>query len=233
MKCIKNEIKIKELFNKLALNYDKNNNIISLYLHKLIKKDAIKKLKIKENTTILDLCTGTGDIIEYILKQQNAIKKIIGIDFSSKMLKIARKRFKKEKNVKFINQNASKLPFCNSAFDYITISFGFRNIKHKIRTLKEIKRVLKPNGKIIHLDFGKSNWFINMIFEFIVNFILKLFYKKSAPYKYLLKSKEDFYSPNELIKLFELRGFILEKRVDYLFGILSMQIYKKIKLKQL
>ena len=226
MKYIKNEIKIKELFNKLALNYDKNNNIISLYLHKLIKKDAIKKLKIKENTTILDLCTGTGDIIEYILKQ-NTIKKVIGIDFSSSMLKIAKKRFKKEKNVKFINQNANRLPFCNSAFDYITLSFGFRNIKHKIKTLKEIKRVLKPNGKIMHLDFGKSNWFINMVFEFIVNFILKLFYKKSAPYKYLLKSKEDFYSPKDLIKLFKTRGFILEKRFDYLFGIISMQIYKK------
>ncbi len=232
MKYIKNEIKIKELFNKLALNYDKNNNIISLYLHKLIKKDAIKKLKIKENTTILDLCTGTGDIIGYILKQ-NTIKKVIGVDYSFQMLKIAKKRFKNKKNVKFINQNANKLPFCNSSLDYITLSFGFRNIKHKIRTLKEIKRVLKPNGKIMHLDFGKSNWFINMIFEFIVNFILKLFYKKSTPYQYLLKSKEDFYSPNELIKLFESKGFILEKRVDYLFGIISMQIYKKIKLKQL
>ena len=227
MKYVKNEIKIKELFNNLAQNYDRNNNVISFGLHNLIKKDIVKKIKIKKNSTILDLCTGTGDIIDYILKQ-NTIKKIIGIDFSFQMLKIARKRFKNSNNVKLINANATELPFCNGTFDYITISFGFRNIKHKIKALKEIKRVLKPNGLFIHLDFGKSNWLVDLVFKFVVNFVLKIFYKKNAPYKYLLKSKENFYSPAELVELFQAREFILEKRVDYLFGIISLQIYKKL-----
>lgn len=227
MKYVKNEIKIKELFNNLAQNYDRNNNVISFGLHNLIKKDIVKKIKIKKNSTILDLCTGTGDIIDYILKQ-NTIKKIIGIDFSFQMLKIARKRFKNSNNVKLINANATELPFCNGTFDYVTISFGFRNIKHKIKALKEIKRVLKPNGLFIHLDFGKSNWLVDLVFKFVVNFVLKIFYKKNAPYKYLLKSKENFYSPAELVELFQAREFILEKRVDYLFGIISLQIYKKL-----
>lgn len=227
MKYVKNEIKIKELFNNLAQNYDRNNNVISFGLHNLIKKDIVKKIKIKKNSTILDLCTGTGDIIDYILKQ-NTIKKIIGIDFSFQMLKIARKRFKNSNNVKLINANATELPFCNGTFDYVTISFGFRNIKHKIKALKEIKRVLKPNGLFMHLDFGKSNWLVDLVFKFVVNFVLKIFYKKNAPYKYLLKSKENFYSPAELVELFQAREFILEKRVDYLFGIISLQIYKKL-----
>lgn len=227
MKYVKNEIKIKELFNNLAQNYDRNNNVISFGLHNLIKKDIIKKIKIKKNSTILDLCTGTGDIIDYILKQ-NTIKKVIGVDFSFQMLKIARKRFKNNNNVKLINTNATGLPFCNGTFDYITISFGFRNIKHKIKALKEIKRVLKPNGKLMHLDFGKSNWLVDLVFKFVVNFVLKIFYKKSSPYKYLLKSKENFYSPAELVELFQAKGFILEKHVDYLFGIISLQIYKKL-----
>ncbi len=226
MKYIKNEVKIKELFNKIAINYDNNNNIISFGLHNFIKKNAIKRLKIRQNTLILDICTGTGDIINYILNN-NQPRKVIGVDFSSEMLKLARKRFKNKKYVKFINSNANNLPFCNNTFDYITISFGFRNIKHKIKTLKEINRILKLNGKLMHLDFGKSNKFMNIIFEFIVNFILKIFYKKSSPYKYLLKSRKDFYSPDELIKLFKNKGFSLEKRVDYLFGIISLQIYKK------
>ena len=227
MKYVRNEIKIKELFNKLASNYDKNNNIISFGLHNLIKKDVIKKINIEENASILDLCTGTGDIIDYILKR-NKPKKIMGVDFSNKMLKLAKKRFKNNGKVKLIFANATCLPFSNNTFDYITISFGFRNIKHKIRALKEMKKVLKPNGKIVHLDFGKSNWLVNMVFEHAVKFVLKIFYKKSAPYKYLLKSKQDFYSPNEIIELFESKEFCLEKRVDYLFGIISMQVFKKI-----
>ena len=190
MKYVKNEIKIKELFNKLARNYDKNNNVISFGLHNLIKKDIVKKIEIKKNATILDLCTGTGDIIDYILKQYNP-KRIVGVDFSSKMLTLARKRFKNIANVKLINANATCLPFCYNTFDYLTISFGFRNIKHKTRALKEMKRVLKPNGK------------------------------------FLLKSKDGFYSPSELIEFFKTKGFCLEKRVDYLFGIISLQIYKK------
>lgn len=228
MKYVKNEIKIKELFNKLARNYDKNNNVISFGLHNIIKKDIVKKIEIKKNATILDLCTGTGDIIDYILKQYNP-KRIVGVDFSSKMLTLARKRYKNIANVKLINANATCLPFCDNTFDYLTISFGFRNIKHKTRALKEMKRVLKPNGKLVHLDFGKSNWLVDLVFKFVVNFVLKIFYRTSAPYKYLLKSKDGFYSPSELTEFFKTKGFCLENRVDYLFGIISLQIYKKIK----
>ena len=104
MKYVRNEIKIKELFNKLASNYDKNNNIISFGLHNLIKKDVIKKINIEENASILDLCTGTGDIIDYILKQ-NKPKKIMGVDFSNKndtgVMVVGRKRM--NQSVEIIN----------------------------------------------------------------------------------------------------------------------------------
>ncbi len=230
MKYIQNEKKIKNIFDKLAPYYDKNNKIISLGFDKFIKKDIIKYLNITCNSEVLDLCTGTGDIIEYILKMHNP-KKIVGVDFSSSMLKLANKKLRNlnkfSSKIKLIKANVCFLPFKNETFDCVIISFGFRNIKNKIRIIKEIKRVLKSGGEFIHLDFGKTNIFIDFIFEFVVKYFLKFFYKLNSPYKYLLSSKKQFYKPSKLISIFKSKGFILEKRIDYLFGIISMQKYVK------
>ena len=78
----------------------------------------------------------------------------------------------------------------------------------------------------MHLDFGKKK-FISQIFDFIVKKTIHLFYGNKLPYDYLVKSKNEFFTPENLIREFESEGFILKKRKDYLFGIISMQIFEK------
>ncbi len=215
----KNPQKIKEMFNSIAKDYDFNNNIISFGLHKTIKKLAINYFNI--NGKCLDLCTGTGDIAGF-LKNNGA--EVIGLDFSTKMLEIARKKHPK---IQFVEGDCTNLPFENNSFDVVTISFGLRNIENYDKALDEINRVLKPNGKFLHLDFAKKNVIANLVYDLIIPKLVKIFYKNELPYEYLVQSKKLFFNEKELIKLFENHKFKIISKKDFLLGAISCQLCQK------
>lgn len=218
----KNPQKIKNLFNEIAIYYDKMNNLISLGTHYLIKYLVIKKLDIKPKTKGLDLCCGTGDFSKIISKTFPQTK-IIGLDFSPEMLKLAQSKNKKQT---FILGDCTNLPFKENEFDYITMGFGLRNIQDRQKAIDEIYRVLTPSGKFLQLDFGYRNQ-ISGIFNIIVPIFAKICKTNSEHYQYLLESKNTFPEPENLIKEFENHGFRLIKKYDYLFGSISCQIMQK------
>ncbi len=220
---MKNPEKIKKMFNEIAVKYDFMNKIISLGLHKYVKYLSIKRLKITQNAKVLDLCTGTGDIAGFIKKIQPTAE-ITAVDFSENMLNIARK---KVENVNFIQADCTELPLDNDSFDICTISFGLRNIENRTKAVSEIYRVLKKKGIFMHLDFGRSNFLFENLFNLIIPKLVKIFYKNAIPYEYLVKSKQTFPAPKELISEFEKSGFLLIKKSDFLFGIISSQIFSK------
>ncbi len=213
---------IKTMFNNLAKNYDFFNNIISFGFHKTVRRIAIKTLNIQNRAIVLDLCCGTGDFGE-IAKQFQPNCEVIGVDFSEEMLKIAEK---KNTNIKYFIQNATAMNFENNKFDYVIMGFGLRNIPDKEAAIKEIYRILKPNGKILQLDFGEKSFF-NSAYNGIILNLINLFTKESKPFKYLIKSKDGFLPPKQLSVLFEKFGFKTEMIRYLLFGIISFQIYKK------
>lgn len=222
MTISKNPKKIQEMFNSIAAKYDFNNNLISLGLHRMVKFLSVKNLELKNGAKILDECTGTGDFAQF-LTELNPDTEITGVDFSENMLKIARK---KVPCVKFIHADCTNLPFENENFDIITMGFGLRNIEDYQTAIHETFRVLKSGGQFLHLDFGEKNSF-SKIFDLIVPPLIKIFYGKKLPYKYLLESKREFFTPENLIKTFEESGFVFKKRQNYLFGIISMVIMQK------
>lgn len=203
------------MFNSIAEKYDFNNNIISFGLHKIVKKLAINSFDI--NGKCLDLCSGTGDIA-FLVKNRGL--EVIGFDFSEKMLEIARK---KHPEIEFIQGDCTQLPFADNSFDLITISFGLRNIENYNKALEEIKRVLKPNGKFLHLDLAKKNSLANLIFDNVIPVLINIFYKDKIPYEYLVKSKKLFFDEKALINLFQKHQFELIEIKDFLFGAISCQ----------
>ncbi|MBR1943213.1 ubiquinone/menaquinone biosynthesis methyltransferase [bacterium] len=216
----KNPEKIKQMFNEIANSYDFNNNVISFGLHKFVKKLAITSFKFKGKC--LDLCTGTGDIA-FLLKRCGC--EVIGLDFSSKMLEIARK---KHSNIEFTEGDCTHLPFDSNSFDNITISFGLRNIENYDKALDEIFRVLKPNGKFFHLDFGKENFLANILYDFVMPKLVRIFYGNDLPYKYLVQSKKVFFDNKKLTELFQHHGFKLIEKKSFLFGTISCQLCEKV-----
>lgn len=215
----KNPIKIQEMFNKIAKVYDFNNNVMSFGQHIRIKKQSVKFLN-AHNVKVLDLCTGTGDIAGFIDKSCE----VIGVDFSDKMLEIARKKYPW---VNFIEGDCTNLPFEDNYFDVVTISFGLRNIENYDNALDEIYRVLKPNGLFMHLDFGKKNILGDILFDIIVPHLVKIFYKDNLPYEYLVKSKQMFFYENALIELFAQHNLKIKEKHSMLFGGAGCQICYK------
>lgn len=221
MTADKDPRKITKMFDEISGYYDKMNNFISLGTHYLIKKIALKNLKIKSYSYVLDLCCGTGDFTQ-IINEICPKAKVVGLDNSLEMLKLAKI---KNPNKVFMQGDCTSLPF-KEEFDYITVGFGLRNIEDRQKAISEIYRSLKNGGKFLHLDFGRHNTASN-IFDFIVFFFVKLLGTNLESYKYLLNSKKEYPEPNELIKEFENQGFKLLKRQDFLFGAVSYQIMQK------
>lgn len=209
------------MFNTIASQYDKMNNIMSFGLHKFIKYLCIKQLPIKPHDNVIDLCCGTGDL-SGIVKKLYPKACIIGIDFSEKMLEIAQSKYN---NIQYIQADVTHLPYPDNCFDIAIMGFGLRNIQNAEKAVEEVYRILKNGGIFLHLDFGEKN-FLSKIFDEIIPFISKIFTKNSSAYTYLIKSKKIFPTPNELIKDFESKGFKFSKKLNFL-GVISAQIMTK------
>lgn len=203
--------------------YDFINNLMSFGMQILVKRNCIKLLNPNSQDKILDLCTGTGDFAR-IIKSLQPDSAVTGIDFSEKMLEIAKN---KGGEINYIQHDITNLPFRDNEFDIATIGFGLRNIQNTPQAISEIHRVLKPGGKFLHLDFGEKN-FISKIFDKIIPILIKPFCDNIFAYNYLIKSKQDFMIPDDLIKDFQSKGFKLVKRKDYCLGIISCQILEKV-----
>lgn len=222
MVCDKNPEKIKYMFNEISEYYDKVNNYISLGTHYILKILAIKHLDIKPRTLVLDLCCGTGDFTK-IITMFYPRARVIGLDFSEQMLKIAKKN---NPNKVFMIGDCTELPFNEKEFNYVTMGFGLRNIENRFKAVTEAYRVLEEGGKFLHLDFGNHNK-ASKIFDVIVPLAAKFLKVNEKHYRYLLSSKKEFPTPEKLIEEFEEAGFKLLIRKDYLFGTISMQIMQK------
>ncbi len=220
--CDKNPQKVKALFNEIAQYYDKTNNYISFFTHYIIKYLALKELNIKPRSMILDVCCGTGDFTQIINKFYPRVN-IIGIDFSQNMIKLAKI---KNPNGVFAVADCLNLPFKEREFNYVTASFGLRNIENRKQAISEIYRVLDYGGEFLHVDFGEHNK-LSKIFDFIVPIIAKISKINMQHYKYLIDTKNDFPQPDKLIEEFSELGFKFVKRKDYLFGAISIQIMEK------
>ena len=222
MKPNKTPDNIKNMFDSIAKQYDLMNNFISFGMHFLVKKNCVKNLEIKDNSKILDLCCGTGDFCK-IIKKYYPNSDIYGADFSENMLNLAKS---KNSCISFIQCDATDLPFKNNYFDIVIVGFGLRNILNTEKAVEEIYRVLKPQGKFLHLDFGKKNIF-SKVFDYCASIISKLLSTNHWAYSYLIESKKEFPQPDELIEDFESKGFHLVRRQDYCFGVISSQIMRK------
>ena len=220
---MKSHFEIQKMFDEIAPKYDFMNNIISFGTHKIIKSLAVKKIRLQNNSKALDLCCGTGDIANLIAKRKD-VESVVGVDFSDKMLEMAKKKNSHLK-IEYIKADCTKLPFEDNSFDVITMFFGLRNIEDKDAVLKEIKRVLKQDGQFVHMDFGCGNFLANFIFEKFTPVLAKFFSNNAESYKYLTASKKEFFMPSELTKYMADKDFTRHSEYNFLFSVINVQIF--------
>lgn len=159
-------------FNTIAPAYDIANDAVTLGLHriwrKLLCKTAIKFTP--KNTKLLDIATGTGEVILGIVLQRPDIH-VTGIDASEGMLKVAREKIRKkaflfQENIELKLANALSIPYPDNTFQTVTLCWGMRNIRPHSAALREILRVLKPGGNVVILENGRPDFkFIRKIYH--------------------------------------------------------------------
>jgi len=192
---------VSKVFNDVFDKYDLMNDLMSLGIHRLWKKQFINYLNPQKNTKLLDAASGTGDIAKLYLKKTNNNGSVYCLDENKGMVNLNKKRFKDFTNVKTFCDSAEKLNFNDNYFDYYTISFGIRNVDNIKLAIKEAYRVLKPGGRFLCLEFSKvENNLLNKFYQTYsksIPKIGKLVIGKSEPYEYLITSINKFYNQQE------------------------------------
>ncbi|WCR53778.1 MAG: Ubiquinone/menaquinone biosynthesis C-methyltransferase UbiE [Wolbachia endosymbiont of Ctenocephalides orientis wCori] len=191
---------VKEVFDSVADRYDVMNDIMSLGMHRLWKDKMVNSMCFSENSKILDVAGGTGDIAIRIIKKEPSVKVTV-CDINQNMLNQGRDKAINSNLLEFdwVCANAENLPFNDYEFDYCTIAFGIRNVSDRKKALSEMYRVLKPNGKLICLEFAPMHYqnkaFTKLydLYSFkIIPKIGKLVVKDKNAYEYLVKSIREF-----------------------------------------
>ena len=203
---------VENVFNKVYDKYDLMNDLMSLGIHRLWKKDFVHYLNPQKNTSLIDVASGTGDIAKLYLENINYKGSVCCVDENQEMLNLNKIKLKKNSNVQWFCNRAEKLPFENNRFDYYTISFGIRNVNNLNNTLKEAYRVLKPGGRFLCLEFSKvKNETLDKFYKTYSKLIPqmgKFVLGKSEPYEYLINSIEKFYSQEKFFEQIKKQNFV-------------------------
>ncbi len=216
---------VQKVFSDVALNYDFMNDVMSFGAHRLWKRIFIDIVNPSYNEKIIDVGSGSGDLVLEIQKRFINIK-IDVVDLNKNMLKQGRKRIKKG-NVSFYQQNAEKLSFSNNSYDKYLISFCLRNITDIDQAFKEAFRILKPGGQYFCLEFSKpSSFFISNIYSYyksnLIPYFGKIFSNNRNAYNYLNESIDMFPSQKVLKKKMESIGFKSVSCTNLFDGIVSI-----------
>jgi len=203
---------VQKTFNNIAENYDKLNSIMSLGTHQKWRQKATAKITVGPDN-ILDLCCGTADWTITLAKRYPHAK-VIGMDFSQEMLKIAQQKVSAAEvtNVNLEIGDAMHLTYPDNSFEVVTIGFGLRNVPDADKALQEIYRVLKPGGQLICLEAFKVEtpvikigW--QMYFNHLMPLMGKIFAKSQPEYQYLDDSVNKFVSIKRLAEMMKDVGF--------------------------
>ncbi len=202
---------VNSVFSQVYEKYDLMNDIMSFGAHRIWKNKFLDWMNPQLDNTLIDVASGTGDIAKIFSKKVNNSCKISCVEPNNEMYNAGKNSLKNFKNIKWFKASAEKLPFKENSFDFYTISYGIRNVSNINLTLKEAKRVLKPGGRFMCLEFSKvDNEIINLVYQKyskIIPFMGKYLVGSSKPYDYLIKSINEFYTQKELENLIKKNGF--------------------------
>ncbi len=228
------EERVTEMFDSISKTYDKVNTILSFGFDRHWRKKMVENLPQGEKIALLDVATGTGEVILEAFNQ-NRIEMGVGLDLSKEMLEIARNKFKRSpyhSQVNFVQASALKLPFDEESFDAITISYGIRNVQDPLLALQEMRRVLKEKGRLAILEFSlPKNKLLKSMHLLYLRKILpqvgSFFSKSKSSYVYLNQTIETFPYGDAFTDLLKQAGFSNCKALPLMGGITTLYLGDK------
>lgn len=226
--------KIQQMFGAIAPRYDFLNRLLSFGIDRRWRTKAVRLLKYREGSRILDVATGTGDVALEIARRTPGSVRITGADFCREMIdlgavKVAASPYAGRIDLKVAP--CEDLPFANDTFDSITIAFGIRNVVDRKLGLAEMWRVLRPGGRMIILEFStpRSQLFRQLYYFYfrrLLPVVGGLFSRYNA-YKYLPDSVLEFPSQEDFSRMIAEAGFHNIHLHELTFGIATIYVGEK------
>ncbi len=223
---------VESMFNRIAGTYDLLNDCISLGLHRGWKKRACQRLQLKPGANVLDVCTGTGDLLAYLLELVGPNGQVTGLDFSIEMLAKAEERYREHtchRQITLQQGDALALPYPDNTFDGAVISFGLRNVADIPKAISEMTRVVKPGAWVVNLDTCPESRLpgFKLYFNYVMPVIGRLLSMDAQAYQYLSKSTEGFLTPTALVSVFQQAQLQHVRAEQLAFGAASLQAGQK------
>lgn len=225
---------VHSVFQEVAPKYDAMNDLISFRRHKAWRKFTMRKMGVRAGDTAIDICCGTCDWT-IALAEASGTGTIVGLDFSRNMLDYGRIKVDKnglEGQIRLVEGNAMALPFPDDSFDFATIGFGLRNVPDYMQVLREMRRVVKPGGKVVCLEVSKPTWQpFKMAYGFYFGKVLpllgKFFAKRYEQYKWLPDSLLAFPGRDRLAEMFAEAGLTDVRAYPLTGGVAALHIGTK------
>jgi demethylmenaquinone methyltransferase/2-methoxy-6-polyprenyl-1,4-benzoquinol methylase len=217
------------MFDAIAPRYDFLNHFLSAGLDRRWRDRAIEALSLPPGARVVDLCTGTGDLAIAATRLIAPVV-VVGIDFSSEMLRLGRAKLEKQQlrhAVHLVRADATRIPLGAGSCDAVTIGFGIRNVAEPEKALAEIARILRPGGRLAILEFGEPripgirtlySWY----FRYLLPLVGRTVSRHRSAYSYLPASVGHFPPPAEFSRLIGAAGFSQVQAVPLTFGIVYL-----------
>jgi demethylmenaquinone methyltransferase / 2-methoxy-6-polyprenyl-1,4-benzoquinol methylase len=227
--------RIAGMFDAIAGRYDLLNTVLSGGLDRYWRRRAIRSLAFTGCETLVDVCTGTGDVAIACVRAKHGARRVLGVDFAGEMLRHAIDKVRKvalTTSIQFVRGDAMHLPLSDRAADGATIAFGIRNVQDPTSACRELLRVLKPGGRLAILEFGLPQsaglrplyrWY----FRNILPRIGRALSHHSAAYSYLPESVGAFPWGEDFAQILRQAGFNKVSSQPLTFGIVYLYVGEK------
>ena len=223
------------MFDRIAPAYDILNHLLSFGRDFSWRRRLANAIVKNEKLRVLDLATGTGDILITLLDRNPNIVEAVGLDISENMLAICRRKIARRKladRIKLVRADVTTNDLAGESFDVVTMGFGIRNTPDASKTLTEIHRLLKPGGTALILEFSMpANRIVRGFYLFYLRFFVPLLGRllsgDNHAYRYLDTSIENFHSPEDFSQLMQKTGFSYVKAIPLTFGVACLYLGTK------
>lgn len=228
--------KVRRMFAAIAGSYDLNNRLHSFGRDQAWRRCAVRAAAVKPGDHVLDVACGTGDLTR--LLAQSGAARTVGLDFTQEMLDIACRKREESRAaapragapgplaaIEYRLGDAVSLPFADAEFDAVTIAFGLRNVADPARAVAEFRRVLRPEGRLVILEFDRPRnplvrWTSDLYTKWIMPRTATLISRdRSGAYRYLPRSVETFLGREQLAALLAQVGFSQVKQTPLSLGV--------------
>lgn len=226
--------RVRGIFSRIAGRYDLFNAMASLGIDRSWRRALVRACEATPSSRVLDLASGTGDVA-FVVANLGKPAEVVATDFVSEMLEVAEKKAAEHKPavpVSFSIADAQELPFDDASFDVATVAFGVRNFPDRSRNFTEVRRVLKPGGRYVILEFSRpafAPWrgVYHVYLRYAVPTIGGLLTGDRAGFVYLNDSIHQFPLQAELATELRAAGFQTVSWKDMSGGIVALHVAVK------